>query len=174
MDSGLSWLLVGLTVTLVVAVLAACLVAASAARARRRLQDDLAASREELAAVQKRLDGLARKVASGAAPTTRRASTEQEFVITTAVGPDVPSAATPDVPLRQLTGREFASVALGESLVTLASFGYGVRRALSPENRNRIAFEMRREVRRSRKQRRRDLKEAKRHLRAQALDEDAA
>ena len=67
-------------------------------------------------------------------------------------------------------------MALGESLVTIASFGYGVRRALSAENRNRIGFEMRREVRRARKQRRRDLREAKRHLRAQTIDdaEDAA
>jgi len=31
----------------------------------------------------------------------------------------------------------------------------GVRRALSPESRNRIAFEMRREVKRARKERRR-------------------
>ena len=65
-----------------------------------------------------------------------------------------------------MTGRQFASLALGESLVTIFSFGYGVRRALSAENRNRIGFEMRREVRRSRKERKRDEKQARRHLRA--------
>jgi hypothetical protein len=56
------------------------------------------------------------------------------------------------------------------------SFGYGVRRALSAENRNRIRFEMRREVKASRRRRRRDLKEAKRHLRHVTTDrtEDAA
>ncbi len=35
----------------------------------------------------------------------------------------------------------------------LLSLGYGVRRALSAENRNRIRFEMRREVKRARRQR---------------------
>jgi hypothetical protein len=56
------------------------------------------------------------------------------------------------------------------------SFGYGVRRALSAENRNRIRFEMRREVKSARRQRRRDVKEAKRHLRHVTTDrtEDAA
>ena len=61
--------------------------------------------------------------------------------------------------------RQFASVAVGESLVRLVSLGYGVRRALSAENRNRIAFEMRREVRRSRKDRRRELRDLRRRLR---------
>ena len=168
MDSGQAWLLVGVAATLIVAVLVTGAVAVSGSRARRRLADDLAASREEVAAVQKRLDGLARKVSS-----SPRAE-PQEFVITTAGAPDVPAPHAGHAPVRQLTAREFTSVALGESLVTIAAFGYGVRRALSPENRNRITFEMRQEVRRARKQRRRDLKEAKRHLRAQALDEDAA
>ena len=58
----------------------------------------------------------------------------------------------------------------------MLSLGYGVRRALSAENRNRIRFEMRREVKRARRQRRRDLKEAKRHLRHVTTEsqEDAA
>jgi hypothetical protein len=168
MDSGLWWLLVGVAVVLAVTVLVAVLSLVSASRARRRLQDDLAATREELAAVQRRVEGLARKSPATSAP--------QEFVITTAGPVDAPGEVEPAAPVthEQLTTRQFASVALGESLVTLASFGYGVRRALSPENRNRIAFEMRREVRRARKQRRRDLKEARRHLRAQSLDENAA
>ena len=168
MDSGLAWLVAGLVVALAAAVVAVCLVAVSGARARRRLADELAASREEVAAVQHRIDGLARKVD----PPARREP--QEFVITTAGVPEEATPAVPAGPDRRPTAREFASVALGESLVTVVSFGWGVRRALSPENRNRIAFEMRREVRRHRKQRRRDLKEAKRLLRAQALDEDAA
>ncbi len=173
MDSGLSWLLLAGLAVVLVALAAAWRAVVAASRARRRLADELAASREELAAVQRRLDGLARRVPPAAQP--------QEFVITTAGNPDVPAEpARPgldkiDPPGQEpLSARQFASVAVGESLVTLVSFGYGVRRALSAENRNRIAFEMRREVRRARKQRRRDLKEAKRHLRAQALDEDAA
>lgn len=167
MDAGLSWLPAALTV----AVLAGAVLVAVSRRAHRRrqeLEDSLAASREELAAVQRRLDGLARRVASAPRPEP------QEFVITTAGLPEqaAPEATAPALPDRQLTAKEFASVALGESLVTIASFGYGVRRALSAENRNRIAFEVRREVRRARKQRKQDLKEAKRRLRAQALVTD--
>ena len=78
----------------------------------------------------------------------------------------VPAFAAP------LTAGVFASQAAGESLVRVVSLGYGVRRALSPENRDRIRSAMRREVRRSRKERRVDLKEAKRHLRAQRSDPD--
>lgn len=176
MDSGVGWLLavaVAACVVSAAALLAGVVVARSSRRARARLEDELAASREELQTVQKRLDGLSRQVE----PARSARSTDQEFVITTAGLPeprrDGPSG-VPDVPERQLTAKEFTSVALGESLVTLASLAYGVRRALSPENRNRIAFEMRREVRRARKQRKADLKEAKRRLRAEAFVTDSA
>jgi hypothetical protein len=56
----------------------------------------------------------------------------------------------------------FADLLLRETVVQTASLLHGVRRALSPENRNRIRFEMRREVKRSRKQRRADVREARR------------
>ncbi len=59
------------------------------------------------------------------------------------------------------------SATVGEPLVKVVSFGHGVRRALSPESRNRIWFEMRREVRRARKQRRREMKEAWRRMQAE-------
>jgi hypothetical protein len=65
-------------------------------------------------------------------------------------------------------------VALGESLVKIASFGYGVRRALSAENRNRIAFEMRREVKRSRRKRRLDVKQARRTPASAARTDDGS
>jgi len=74
------------------------------------------------------------------------------------------------LPAAPLSGRDFAAVAMTESVVRLASLTHGVRRALSPENRNRIRFEMGREVKRSRRQRRRDVKEARRHLRGGATD----
>ena len=57
---------------------------------------------------------------------------------------------------------------LRESLVKAASLGYGVRRALAPETRNRIRFEMKREVKRSRRQRRAELKEVRACTRDQA------
>jgi hypothetical protein len=97
-----------------------------------------------------------------------------DYLITTLADED-PEPAVP------MSSGQFASVALGESLVRLVSLGYGVRRALSPEQRNRIRFEMGREVKRSRRQRRRDLKDARRHLRTgrptgsgPGLAEDAA
>ena len=46
-----------------------------------------------------------------------------------------------------------------------ASWFHGVRRALRPEARNRMAFAMRQEVKRSRRQRKLDLREARRQLR---------
>jgi hypothetical protein len=55
---------------------------------------------------------------------------------------------------------------LRETVVQAASLAHGLRRALAPEMRNRIRFEMRREVKRSRKQRRADLKAARREWEA--------
>jgi hypothetical protein len=60
----------------------------------------------------------------------------------------------------------FADLVLREGVVQAASLFHGVRRALAPENRNRIRFEMRREVKRSRKQRRADIREARREWEA--------
>ncbi len=56
---------------------------------------------------------------------------------------------------------------------------HGVRAALAPETRNRIRFEVRREVKRARKQRRADTRQARRELASRqraalARDEDAA
>ena len=56
----------------------------------------------------------------------------------------------------------FADLLLKETVVQTASLFHGLRRALSPETRNRIRFQMRQEVKRSRKQRRADLREARR------------
>jgi hypothetical protein len=60
----------------------------------------------------------------------------------------------------------FADIVLRESVVQAASLFHGVRRALTPETRNRIRFEMRREVKRSRKQRRADMRAARREWEA--------
>lgn len=172
MSPGLLMVLATAATAVVLLVLVLLLVRALSGR--RRLEDSLAASREELATVQRRLDALSRRIEP------RPVVSETEYVITTAGEPDPSDPADADAPRPVVTGRQFASVALGESLVTLVSLGYGVRRALSAENRNRIGFEMRREVRRSRKQRKRDVKQARRNLRsasgepADPMAEDAA
>ena len=61
------------------------------------------------------------------------------------------------------------SATIGEPLVKLAAFAYGVRKALTPENRNRIRFEMRREIRRARKARRAAGRAAAAEARSQAV-----
>jgi hypothetical protein len=76
-----------------------------------------------------------------------------------------------------LPAGQFADVLLRESVIKSAGLFHGVRRALSPEIRNRIRFEMRREVKRSRKQRRADIREARREWEARqraAMTEDRA
>jgi hypothetical protein len=67
---------------------------------------------------------------------------------------------------RTIDGTLFADTVLRETVVKAASLAHGVRRGLAPATRNRIRFEMKQEVRRSRKQRRTDLKHARRDLHA--------
>lgn len=55
---------------------------------------------------------------------------------------------------------------VGIPMVKAAALGHGLRRAMSAESRNRIWFEMRREVRASRKRRRQLLKQYQRQIRA--------
>ena len=63
-------------------------------------------------------------------------------------------------------------------VVKVVAFGHGLRRAVSPESRNRIWFEMRREVRAARKRRRRAMRsyvrEARAAERAEQQQPDAA
>lgn len=56
----------------------------------------------------------------------------------------------------------FVDILLRESLIRTASLAAGLRRALAPEVRNRVRFEMRQEVKRARKQRKADLRIARR------------
>ena len=83
---------------------------------------------------------------------------DREFVITELGRERMLVPGLPPVP--------FVDTLLRESLVRTASLAAGLRRALSPEVRNRIRFEMRREVKRSRKQRKADLRRARRELEA--------
>lgn len=77
---------------------------------------------------------------------------EPEYLIT---GLGEPEPAAPMLP-----GPVFADRLARESVIRAASLAAGLRRALAPETRNRIRFEMKREVKRSRKQRRADVKQA--------------
>ncbi len=114
-------------------------------RSRADLEAVLAHSRAETGELRRQLEELAGRV-------ERPAPAEAEFVITS-VGDAVPDAEA--VPDRLVLG-----ATLGEPLVKAAAFTHGVRRALSAESRNRIRFAMRQEVRRSRRERRREMKAA--------------
>jgi hypothetical protein len=172
-----TWMLLTAAAVVVLAIVVA---AAVVLTGRRRVERELGASRAELDALRTRVEELSTKVADRGVVEPSTSSGQRkpeqprahEFVITSM--PDGTLAASTahedDEPSRQLSAGQFASVALGESLVRLLSLGYGVGRALSPENRNRIRFAMRQEVRRSKRQRRHDVKAARRHLRAQQAE----
>jgi len=103
-----------------------------------------------------------------------RAPEPAEYVITHLGEPEPEVEAEPEP---AVAPGLFADIVLRETVVQTASLFHGVRRALSPENRNRIRFEMRREVKRSRKQRRADLRVARREWEARqraAMAGDAA
>jgi len=93
--------------------------------------------------------------------TSRPAELEPaEFVITHVGEPEDPGAQL------AVSDRLVLSATLGEPLVKAAAFSHGVRRALSAESRNRIWFEMRREVRASRRRRRQLRRRLEREYRA--------
>jgi hypothetical protein len=147
-------------------------VLARARRANRRVT-------EEISVLRARLDQLETAAVLQASPTSEVPARQSgragaDYVITTAGLPVLAEQPLPAEPPAPVEVRQFASVALGESLVRIAALAYGVRRALSAENRNRIGFEVRREIRRSRRQRKRELKEARRHLRATHREQEAA
>jgi hypothetical protein len=151
---GVAVLLLVLTVTVLLTV----------RRDRRRTVQALAESQAEAAALRERLDALSHRIEAPARPA-------EEFVITDIGNREVES---PDHAPTRIEGRLFADIVLRESLVKAASLGYGVRRALAPETRNRIRFEMKREVKRSRRQRRAELKEVRRRHQARQREQEVA
>lgn len=144
-------LLVALAGIVVLLLAVLCVLLVLALSGRRRMQRDLDSSRAAMARLQQQADELAEQVhdaRGGAVP-------EADFVITTVGTSTVADASVPD--------HTALPAMLGEPLVRVVALGVGVRRALSAKNRNRIAFEMRREVKRARKRRRLDVRAARRN-----------
>ena len=140
----MAWVL--LTVTGVLAVLVGVL----ALRVRR-----LDAQVARLLASSDPIDRFCHGLGQPAERVTRREPADPEFVITRVGEPEPEPVPTVPAPV-------FADLMLKETVVQTASLFHGLRRALSPETRNRIRFHMRQEVKRSRKQRRSELREVRR------------
>lgn len=153
------------------AVALAGLVLAARAGARARRAERLAADLAERVAL------LESPVAS-APPPRREDETVGTYVITgvgtTDATPDATSDATPDAApgpapapvAAPIDGRLFADIVARETVVKAASWTHGLRRALSPQTRNRIRFEVRQETRRAGRERRAETKQALREFRA--------
>ncbi|MET0998219.1 MAG: hypothetical protein ABWX73_05850 [Marmoricola sp.] len=141
----------------VVLVLVVCVLALRRrSTSRRELAAALAAAQAETAELRSRLDALTDQLDRQAASMIR--VDDPAYVITDAGAPRLEPT---------VADRVVLSATVGEPLVKVVAFGHGVRRALSAESRNKIWFEMRREVRRARKQRRREMKDAWRRMQAE-------
>lgn len=170
-----SLVLLGVTLVALASVL---LLGVVVLRSQRRTRRELDAAREATAALRADLDVALRGTPEAPVPPSHgrvpgrrgaQGDPEGDYVITQLGrdGAPVPDGADGAEPVAaRIDGRLFADVVLRETLVRAASATYGVRRALAPETRNRVRFEVRREVRRSRKERRADLKQARRDLHA--------
>ncbi|MGB0098870.1 MAG: hypothetical protein WBP61_01190 [Nocardioides sp.] len=141
--------------------LVALALAVALRHARRRTERELAASRAETADLQLQLEALARRV-DRSRPVAGR---ESDYVITD-LGGDTGAEPQPSEVAPSVGAALFADLVLRESVVKAAGLAHGVRRALDAESRNRIRFEMRREIRRARKQRRLDTRQARREWEA--------
>lgn len=154
---------------LTVAVLAALLlvlavaIAVSESRARARGRREVAELRERLTGLEQQLTA----VQTSAPEQTPAAESVRApgYTITSLGRPEQPDH-TLDQQRVTVAPAPAADALLREGVVQTASLLHGVRRALAPEARNRIAFEMKRELKRSRKARRAEVKEALREYRA--------
>jgi hypothetical protein len=149
-----------------VAVLVACalLVLVILQRDRRRLRSELDARQADLEALRHRVDGLTARVP--------RHVDDTEYVITalgTTADELVPE--TERQVATRIDGKLFADLVLRETVVRAASLTHGVRRALSSEVVWRVRGEVRRELKRVRKQRKADLKVARREWEARQRDD---
>jgi hypothetical protein len=149
------WIAVGGLALLCLSLLATVVVT------RRAWSRDARLAHAELGDLRARLEVL--EHAKGPRPTTAP-SVPTEYLIT---GLGDTHAHDDTAPAARIEGAVFADTVLRETVVKAASLAHGVRRGLAPATRNRIRFEMKQEVRRSRKQRRADLKAAQRNLHAQ-------
>ena len=153
--------------------LVALVLAVALLRARSRTERVLAEAQAETAVLRDQVAALERRL------DRPKAAPEASFVITDLGLETAADEAQAEQPTESIGTALFADLVLRETVVKAASLAHGVRRALDPETRNRIRFEMKREVKRARKQRRSDTREARREWEARQRatirdDEDPA
>lgn len=151
-------------------------------RARADLEAMLAAAQREIDDLRHRLDEATGRTGRSARAPRGAAYLEEVFGETSIESPRVPEQADfvithvgepdADVEAVPVPDRLVLSATLGEPLVKVAAFSHGVRRALSARSRNRIWFEMRSEVRASRRRRRQLRKRLEREYRARLRHAD--
>ncbi len=158
-------------VVLGAAALLALVLVAVLLRGRQRTERELEVARTELASLRARMIEVEQRVSAPAVPAPEAA----EYLITQVGEARSRHAAVPEG--ARIDRALFADLVLRESVVRAASIAHGLRTALAPETRNRIRFEMRREVRRARKVRRSEVKEARRAWESRqraALDDEGS
>ncbi|WP_210443361.1 hypothetical protein [Nocardioides sp. SYSU D00065] len=156
---------VWLGATAAAAVVLALVALVLAQRARRR------AARAEALSVTLagRLDALAAPAADAPrAPSPVSSATEDAdaYVITHLDPADRLADPAPEPVAAPVDGRLFVDLLARESVVKAAAWSHGLRRALSPDSRNRIRFEVRQQTRRAGRDRRAEMKQALREYRS--------
>lgn len=157
MTSEQIWLVV-LAATACLALLVALFSLGLARRADRRAAD-----------LASPLDGHLHEQPAAAPAAEESAEPTSDTYVITGLGdePEPATRGTHQAPGSQrIDGRLFADIVARETVVKAASWGHGLRRALSPEVRNRIRFETRQQTRQSRKDRKVEMREALREYRA--------
>lgn len=141
---------------------------ARAARLRRvQLVHQLADAQADVEALRRRIETISDEVAEARRSADRR---ELEPVVVTGIVQEAELDTTPrEAQLVQAIEASrpqwVPARPLREALIRSVSLGHGLRRALAPDMRDRILLEVRAEVRRSRRQRKAELKAVKKYLR---------
>jgi len=124
------------------------------------------------ARAEARMASYAERLALLESPVTT-APTVDDRDLATFVITDIDDAEPAPVVAQRIEGRLFADIVARETVVKAASWAQGLRRALAPETRNRIRFQMRQETKRAGRERKAELKVALREYRARSRAERA-
>lgn len=126
-----------------------------------RQQSDSAA---ELAELRTAIDDVRRELAPPPEPEAPDVQPSDESDVEHHTITDLGTEQPADLVPARIEGRLFADIVVRDVAVKAASLAHGLRHGLSGETRNRIRYQMRLEVKRSRKHRKVELREARRLL----------